>query len=106
MSTSNELEVYIGTVEDQLSSRGRVLVEVARRLARQVDYADPEEVNVAAYAKELRATLDQLAGEVKDDDDSWTRTLGQPVPPEIRDPAQPEQADARPKGRRGRKTAG
>lgn len=106
MSTTSELEVYIGTIEDQLSARGHVLVEIARKLARLIESSDPKEVNVAAYVKELRATLDQLAAEVKDDDDDWTKNLGQPVPPQIRDEPQPESGDARPKGWRGRKAAG
>lgn len=62
---------------------GEALAEVALNLANRLD--DPDEKAPAAVAKELRATLVELAGGAVDDDDDLADELSAPV----RNPEEP-----------------
>ena len=72
-----------------LDSRGEALAVLALNLAGHLDEGKPPTMT-ASWAKELRATLDQLGTEGGDDDgdpDSWVDELGGGA--SVRDAPQP-----------------
>ena len=86
--------------------------EIAYALARRLDDLEGEPARgpdpTAAIAKELRATLEELAkgAEVDDRTGQIFELFAAPVPTEVGNSAQPAPGDARPAGRPGGDAAG
>lgn len=103
MSNRQRIDEYIGSL-GELRGKQPVLAEIARSLADELDANVV--MSAASVAKELRATLDQLAEESPDEQDNWLTTLAQPVPPTFRDTEKPGSGVARPTRGRGSKAVG